>query len=166
MTGEQPTKRVGSLVADDLDAGEALTEPGRGELCFLMQQVALCHQHEACAVGEGIERRLDTGQELNRMLQQVAADSEDFTHRRWRQGIAGKLGRGLQHGKREALHAVTVEGEVARTHGLEPSTRGRRGRERLEDREQRLLGGIEVAHVVPQRVIGIEADKFDRHAAL
>jgi hypothetical protein len=166
MAGKQPPERVCSLVADDLDTGEALAEPGRGKLCFLVQQVAFGDQNEACAVGEGIERRLDTGQEFNRMLQQIAADGEDVAYGRWRQRVAGKLGRRLQHGEREALHAIAVERKVTRAHGLEPFKRGRRGGERFEYREQGLLGSIEVAHVVPQRVIGIEADKFDRHAVL
>jgi hypothetical protein len=64
------------------------------------------------------------------------------------------------------FNAVAVEREVARPDLFEPFTRGGRRCERLEDCEQGLLGGIEVTHVVPQRVVGIEADKFDRHAVL
>lgn len=62
------------------------------------------------------------------------------------------------------LFTPAVEREVTRAHSLKPLARGGRGGEWFEDREQGLLGGIEVAHVVPERVVGIEADEFDRHA--
>jgi hypothetical protein len=38
------------------------------------------------------------------------------------------------------------------------------GGERLQHGEEGAFGSFEVAHVVPQRVVGIEADQVDWHA--
>ena len=152
------------LVADDLDARKSVAQAGGGELGLLVEQIALGDEDEPAAFGQRVERRHDAVEQFDGMIQERATGGEDLGNgARW-QVLAAELKRGIDHRQSEGLGAIAVEPEVADLAGFEGRAGDLRVCKRAEDVGQRLLRRLEMAHVVPERVVGIEADKFYGHA--
>jgi len=94
----------------------------------------------------------------DRMGEHLAAQAEQRFDFQGADAPVGELDRGLDGGEREALDAVTVELEVAH---LRREQRAVHGRGVVVTREQRAVAfvhALENRFVVPEGVVGIEAD--------
>ena len=146
------------LLADDLDGIEQFAEARLGELALLVEEIALGDEDQAVGAGERFEGLAHMRQRLHRMGEQVAPGAENFADRLAVDPSAGHLEGGLDHRQGEALDAVAVETEVAALGGEQPRRNVAGLAVLAEDRRETLLRHPVEALVLPERIVGIEAD--------
>jgi hypothetical protein len=98
------------------------------------------------------------------MRQHLAPKRQDPAHRRSRQLVARKLAGCFQHRQDEPLGAVAVGRKVAMLDVVEPALDLVGRRERRHKLRKAPECPVEEGLVVPERVVGIEADEIDRQA--
>ena len=116
-------------------------------------------------VGVGGRHRLHSvagvGQKLDRVGEHLVAGLEDLADHPCRNAILGHLHRRLDHRQHEALDAVAVAVKVPFLGGEKPLVEVIAGGVVREDIGESLLRQDEEALVVPERVVGVEADGRD-----
>ena len=151
----------GLLVRNDLDGIEKLPQPRLGELAFLIQKIALGDEDEAMAFGKRPHRFLRLGQQLDRMGKHLLPGGEDLGDDACGHAGFRHLDRGFDHRQHEALDTEPVVPEVAPLGLQEPGVKKTGiGVVRQKLREPVLGHAIE-GLVLPERVVGIEADRRD-----
>ena len=126
-----------------------------------MQQITLGDEHQPRARSELVERLLDPVEQFDRMREQGLPRRQYLANRGQRQRVAAKLHRRFDHRKGETLRAIAVMRQVAQLGRGHHLTRDAGIGERREHRHQCLLRRGEEAHIVPKRIVGIEADQVD-----
>jgi 16S rRNA (uracil1498-N3)-methyltransferase len=128
-----------------------------------VEKITLGHQYQSRPLGQCFQRLLNALEQFHRMGVERLASVKDVADHRRRHRIAAKLQRGFDHRQSESLGAVAEQLEIADFARLERAPCDPGVGERLEHAHQRVLRFVEKAHVVPQRIVGIEADEVDRH---
>src|SRR5207249_11956796 len=82
---------------------------------------------------------------------------------RRRHAALRELDRGLEHGEREGLDAVAVDGEVRHLHLGQSLVNVGLGRVALEEVAELALGDVETRLAVPERVVAVESHRPERH---
>ena len=158
MAGEYALIGLRRLVADDFDRREEVAKARLRQLALLVEQVALGDEDKAVLARQRLQRLARMGQRLDRVLQHLPPEAQDLGDDGGRNLAVGHLDRRLDHRQGEALHAEAVEAEVAAL-GLEQP-----GGDHVmravpgEQLGEALLCHAEEGLVLPQRVVGIEAD--------
>jgi hypothetical protein len=142
-----------------------LSESRGGEFAFLIDEIALGDQHQPIAVGKARDGFLDARQRFDRMAQHLAPGGKDVADHGTDLGRASHIHGGLDQGQGETLHAVTVEPQIASLDLGQPRFQVSRPAERRKKLGEPGEVKAEDAFVVPERVVGIEADGRQAQAA-
>lgn len=159
MPGKDRAIGVWRLVADDLDSVEEVTKTGLRQLSFLVQKIALGDQYHAVLGGQGRHGASGVGQKLDRMFQHLATGSNQFGNDPCGDARLGHLDRSFDHRQRESLDAEPIVTKVPSLCGLQSfgkmvrlgMVRQKPGKSLLREAEERL--------VLPQGIVGIEANR-------
>ncbi len=131
-----------------------------------MVEIALGDENQRRPGGKLRQCLLHARQELDRVGEHLAAKLQDTADGEWRQVVAGDFLRRFQRRQDEALHAVAVSGHVSMFHRIEVPLHLVGRCEPGEKLRIGFEGAAEEGFVVPERVVGIEADEADRHGFL
>ena len=165
VAGENALIGLRGLLADDLDRVEIFAQPRLRQFALLVEEVALGDEDDAVAPGQRVQRLARVGKCFHRIGQHLAAEAEDLRDHRGGDFALRHLHRRLDHREGEALDAIAIETEVA---ALRLQQAGGEHVMLAMAREQlgeALLRHPEEGLVLPQRVIGIEADGADGRSA-
>jgi len=100
------------------------------------------------------------------MGQQRAPGRQNILDHRFGNLVPSQFRCGLDHRKREALGPIAIKFEIAPFTGIERVAGDVGVGKGLEHRHQRLFGRVEMPHIVPEGVVGIQADELDCHVLI
>src|SRR5690606_7862653 len=152
---------VGGVVffGDDFDVAETVGEAGFGEFALLVAQVALGDEDERVVVGgefgEGVG---DAVEQFDGVGEHVAPLPDEFADLVGADAAVGQVDGGLDGGEGEAFHAVAVEFEVAHFGGEEDALDLVGVVAVGEQFAEAAVHAVEDDLVVPECVVGVEAD--------
>ncbi len=141
--------------------GKQVSEAGARDLGFLIEEVSFGDEHQRVFVRQMSYRLLGAVQESNRRVYHFLGKVDELLDLVALDAAFGQLDGCLDHGKREALDAVTKVVEVVDLRFVQP----------FLDPFGRVIGGEELGEpglrvdeewlVVPQSVVGVESDEVD-----
>lgn len=163
MTRENAGVGFGRLVADDFDRVEHLAQPGLRQLAFLVQQIALGHKDQPMPTGQCLDRIGNPRQQVDGVGQHLLPRRDDLPDNGTRHPPLGDLDRGFDHRQHKALDAKTIMTKVAPLGGQQSF--GKMVAIRMVGQElgKARLRQVKDSFVVPERVIGIEANQIGAH---
>ncbi|OIQ66802.1 hypothetical protein GALL_516250 [mine drainage metagenome] len=148
----------GGLVADNLDPVEKIAKAGLRQFAFLIQQVALGNQQGAKMGGQRLNGFARAGQQFDRVAQHVLPCRDQFRDDCGGNAFVSHLDCGFDHRQREALDAETVVAKVAAFGGNKAVVQWAFVDVVGEEFGKAGLREAKESLVLPEGVVGIEAD--------
>ncbi len=147
-----------SLLGHDLHPVEHLAQSRLRQLAFLVDQIPLGDEQQSIFGRQRLNGRFRTVQQLDRVAQHVLSGGNQLGDDLPRHAVFGHLQGGFDHRKREPLDPVTVALDVAPLRIQQPFSE-MIGLGIIREKLQKpAFGQPEEPLIVPQCIIGIEAD--------
>ena len=149
---------LGCFVGDDFDGVEQLSQTRLCKFAFLVEKIALGDQHDLMAVRERLYGFARMRQQMDRVGEHVLARGDDLGNHGGRNALVCDLDRCFDHREHEAFDAEAILAKIAALSLQELGAQMIRVGVVGEKFRESLLGQAEEFFVLPQRIVGIEAD--------
>ena len=126
-----------------------------------MQKIALGHEHQRILPCELWQALGNAGQQVNGMVQHIASHGQYIMDHIGRDLALGDVNCCFDHGQHEPFYPIAITTQVAPLSGQQLCVQGVRGHVSAEHIRKAVLGEAKEFFILPQRVIGIEAQNFD-----